>query len=324
MLLVLLSIPLAAARAEDAELQQVIFESYLKLAEEGDATAQYVVANRYETGLGTNAKNVESAFYWYEQAAKNGHPLAIQKIEERRQQKLARIEAAAPMPVPTSESVKKPALEIVKKPAAVTKKPPVHATAAPAAAKKTPAPPATRKIPEPTLPPIVAAPAVEAAPPPPAAITVAKAPPVEPPPAPAIDVMKALLAGKWKHGRYSVDFLPSAHTACLQSGGGEAVCFSQELTRNVGGRGLTYIAKSTLSKFDLREGRFELRYVYNVAHDSWRPFEQPTGMESGAADLQSRTGWQEPGYTLECRMRDEYAIACTRADRKASYQFTRE
>ncbi len=73
---------LGVSAAENNEVQQGIFDSYLKLANEGDVVAQYVVAQRYETGKGT-AQDMEKAFYWYEMAAKQNYPLALVKLEAR-------------------------------------------------------------------------------------------------------------------------------------------------------------------------------------------------------------------------------------------------
>jgi len=68
------------ANADNDDVQQGIFDAYLKLASGGDAVAQYVVAQRYETGKGT-AKNQEKAIYWYEMAAKQNYPLAVVKLD---------------------------------------------------------------------------------------------------------------------------------------------------------------------------------------------------------------------------------------------------
>ena len=69
------------ANADNEDVQQGIFDAYLKLASGGDAVAQYVVAQRYENGKGT-AKNLEKAMYWYEMAAKQNYPLAVVKLDD--------------------------------------------------------------------------------------------------------------------------------------------------------------------------------------------------------------------------------------------------
>lgn len=51
------------------------FNSYLKAAAQGDAEAQYLLANCYRYGNGTDA-DVTQAFAWYQEAAKQGHAKA--------------------------------------------------------------------------------------------------------------------------------------------------------------------------------------------------------------------------------------------------------
>jgi hypothetical protein len=47
-------------------------------------------------------------------------------------------------------------------------------------------------------------------------------------------------------------------------------------------------------------------------------------MSSEMNDMVVKTGWQEPGVAMECRLRDEHSLSCTRNDRKMTYQFVRE
>jgi TPR repeat protein len=93
------------------DVQQGIFDSYLKLANEGDVVAQYVVAQRYEIGKGTE-KNLEKAFYWYEKAADQHYPLALTKLEQQKKQQskaaepapAAKPQAKSPGPTPTPKA----------------------------------------------------------------------------------------------------------------------------------------------------------------------------------------------------------------------------
>ncbi len=58
---------LGVSAADNNDVQQGIFDSYLKLANEGDVVAQYVVAQRYETGKGTGegyGKGVTTGTKW--------------------------------------------------------------------------------------------------------------------------------------------------------------------------------------------------------------------------------------------------------------------
>jgi hypothetical protein len=155
-------------------------------------------------------------------------------------------------------------------------------------------------------------------------VIVAKAPAVEEPPMPNLNVIQTLMAGKWKRNRQDADFLPSSNAACLQSSGAEMVCFSQELTRNLDRAGMTYNVKAVISGINNKEARFNLRYIYNVVHVADKPFSQTNGMPNEVNDMAVKTGWQEPGVSLDCHLRDEHSLTCTRADRKMSYQFVRE
>lgn len=313
---------LGVSAADNNDVQQGIFDSYLKLANEGDVVAQYVVAQRYETGKGT-AQDMEKAFYWYEMAAKQNYPLALVKLEAR-DKATAKVEppaaaaVSAPKPTPPPAVVKK---EPAKKPAPSpnqpkpkpAKAPEVTTANATADASPKPAKPAVRRD-EPK--PEAKAPVPE--------IVVARAAPVVEPPKPDINVTQALLAGKWKRNQEEAEYLPSANAACLQSSNTEIVCFSGELTRNVDNAGLTYNVKSVISGFNNKEAKFNLRYVYNVVHVAGKPHAAPNGMSSEMNDMAVKTGWQEPGVAMECRLRDEHSLSCTRNDRRMTYQFVRE
>jgi hypothetical protein len=320
---------LGVSAADNNEVQQGIFDSYLKLANEGDVVAQYVVAQRYENGKGTG-KDMEKAYYWYEMAAKQNYPLALVKLEARDHQNTVKAEppAAAKTPIAPTESTPTP----TPPPAAVKKEPAKKPAPAPSQPKPKPA-----KAPEVTT----AAVTADASPRPakPAArrdepkpeiktpvpeIIVAKAPPVMEPPKPDINVTQALLAGKWKRNQEEAEYLPSANAACLQSSNTEIVCFSGEMTRNIDNAGLTYNVKSVISGFNNREAKFNLRYVYNVVHVASKPHSAPNGMSSEMNDMAVKTGWQEPGVAMECRLRDEHSLSCTRNDRRMTYQFVRE
>ena len=62
--------------SQASDLDKPVFEFQSKLAEKGNAKAQYYLAQMYEQGRGTEA-NPELARHWYEQAEQNGYdPLA--------------------------------------------------------------------------------------------------------------------------------------------------------------------------------------------------------------------------------------------------------
>lgn len=316
---------LGVSAAENNAVQQGIFDSYLKLANEGDVVAQYVVAQRYETGKGT-AKDVEKAYYWYEMAAKQNYPLALVKLEARNgaaaksEPPVAAVESA-PAPAPAvvkKEPAKKPAAA-PREPASQPKPKPAKALAASVAvvtANANPPKPAARaaRREEPKQEAKVAVPET----------VVARAAPVVEPPKPDINVAQVLLGGKWKRYQQPAEFLPSSQVACLQSSSTEITCFSGELTRNIDDAGLTYNVKSVISGINNKEARFNLRYVYNVVHVAGKPHAAPNGMPSEINDMAVKTGWQEPGVALECRLRDAQSLSCNRNDHKMTYQFVRE
>ena len=322
------------------DIQQGIFDSYLKLAGEGDVVAQYVVAQRYENGKGTE-KNLDKAYYWYEKAADQRYPLALVKLETQK-----KLQAQAAEPAPAAKPVESPAPTRAPKVAQVKTEPAKKPVAPPQEPVKPVAPP-PEPVAKPKAKPIMAAVQPESPPahvskPKPAApavqevavvkqevitptpMVVAKAPVYEEPPMPSINVIPALLSGKWKRNQQDVEFLPSSRASCLQSSNVEAVCFSQELTRNLENAGLTYNVKSIISGINNKEARFNLRMVYNVVHIAGKPFAQPNGMTSEISDMLVKTGWQEPGVSMECRMRDERSLTCARSDNKMTFQFVRE
>jgi TPR repeat protein len=60
------------AEALAADFDKPVFEFQSKLASQGNAKAQYFLAQMYAEGRGT-AANAEQARYWYEQAKLNGY-----------------------------------------------------------------------------------------------------------------------------------------------------------------------------------------------------------------------------------------------------------
>ena len=298
----------AAANAEDDDVQTNIVSTYLKLANQGDTFAQYFIAHRYEIGKGVPL-DLGKALFWYEKAAAKGHPLARQKVAELR-----------PAPATQSTVAKTEKVESVPaKPARA----PAAATPPPTAAKPTAKPPAPRPTAaeKPSAPPrtVVAETTPAAAP------VVAKAAEIKAPaepPAPSVNIMSAILGGTWSRAGQPAEFLPSTNAACLPSSASEIVCFSQELTRNAAGTGLTYAVKSTLSGFNDREGKFVMTYVYDVLRVASSPYTE-TKIDNSAGDITAKPGWQEPWQRLECRLSDEKSLSCARPDRAFSYQFVR-
>lgn len=311
-LLTFLLLPGVAAHAED-DAQANIFSTYLKLANEGDTFAQYFIAHRYEIGKGAPL-DLDKALFWYEKAAAKGHPLARQKVAELRPAARPADKPAAakaePAPAKRAASTGTPVLAAAppQSPAAQPKaKPPTPRAAVPEkpSASRAPAVVESKSAEQPTV----------------AKAAAEQKAPIEPA-APAMNVMAAILGGTWSRAGQPAEFLPSGNATCLQSSASEIVCFSQELTRNAAGAGLTYVVKSTLSGFNDREGKLIMSYVYDVLRVASSPYTETT-INNPASDITAKTGWQEPGQRLECRLSDEKSLTCARADRAFSYQFVR-
>ena len=73
-LCLLASLPFALMTTEavSADFDKPVFEFQSKLANQGNAKAQYYLAKMYEEGRGTEA-DLELAKHWYEQAKLNGY-----------------------------------------------------------------------------------------------------------------------------------------------------------------------------------------------------------------------------------------------------------
>lgn len=59
-------------QAQITDFDKPVFEFQSKLAKQGNAKAQYFLAQMYEQGRGTDA-NAELAKHWYDQARRNGY-----------------------------------------------------------------------------------------------------------------------------------------------------------------------------------------------------------------------------------------------------------
>ena len=287
LLVLVLAVP--AYAKDDADIQVLIFKTYLEQAIAGDANSQFIVASRYETGKGTT-RDLDKAFEWYEKAAAKDHPLAQRKLEERQ---------TAKTPVASTDRTAEKL--------AVESRPAAKPVARPAPARAVAVPPPAPK-------PVVV---VRAAEPAPAPVPVSA-------PVPSINAQQVILGGKWSRQQKPAEYLPSSRVTCLQTNSSEVTCFSEDVTRNVGSNGLTYIVKATLSGLDGRDGRFSLHYVYNVADVNGSPFGQSTSALADANDIAVRTGWQEPGVKMDCRLSDERSLTCARTDRKGSFQYLRD
>lgn len=69
--------PAAASGVADAD--ERLYRVQLKLAEKGNASAQYYLGEMHEQGLGTQ-QNIQEAFKWYAKAAEQGDAFAKRKM----------------------------------------------------------------------------------------------------------------------------------------------------------------------------------------------------------------------------------------------------
>lgn len=297
----LFTILMVALPAQADEVQQRIFEENLKRAEAGDANSQFIVAHRYEIGVGTE-KNTEKAFEWYRKAAQKGHPLALLKTEvrseetdkesrarqdselARRAEQQSRAEAQARHNIQQAEAARKrKAAETAKLVVAQAK--PVAVTVAVAPNKAD----------------IAAKPAE----------TANESP---------VNAMEIVLGNLWQANKASAEILPSPNTSCLRTASAEVTCFSGESQQIVGATKLSYAVKSVLNRF-AKDGSFLVQYVYNVTDVDKAETQAAAGGHS-LSEIKPRLGWQEPGYTANCRAATDRTIQCV-TDRKLVVQFVK-
>ncbi len=71
-------VALAAAADSMDKMAQAVYDRALN----GDANAQYQLAQLYENGQGGMKKNLGSAVSWYEEAAHNGLKIALNRLQK--------------------------------------------------------------------------------------------------------------------------------------------------------------------------------------------------------------------------------------------------
>lgn len=341
------------AFAEPAvDVQARIFSYFLDRAEKGDASAQFIVGFRYESGSGTE-RDMKKAMGWYTKAAAQGHEQARERIGAPVSQPAASAPvsipapaiqtAAKPEPAPAPKAVAKvetkKAPEVTKpKTKAAPKPAPVVASSAAPATKRADTSRTTASVsaanpvprPSPVLAPVAvpdkpassAMTATEAATTAaPVAVAVASTETAAPPAiekkaaeVPAINTLEVVLGGRWARNEVAPDYLPSSNTSCLRAGGEKIVCFSGGAQAHVDGNAVMYAVKSTLSDFS-PNGAFRVQYVFNVT-------DVTADTNASATDsrdlfgLASRLGWQEPGLALDCNVNEAGRISCLRNGRQ--------
>ncbi|MHB8454496.1 MAG: tetratricopeptide repeat protein [Acidiferrobacterales bacterium] len=282
----LLVLPVCAHSADDVQTR--IFQYFLAKAKAGDATSEFIVGNRYESGNGV-PQDVKKAYEWYEKAAAQGNQPAEDKVNARKQaaeqvqdskkkEEMAKARAQAERARAEAEKAAHARIEAER--AAHAR---IEAERAARAAKLARSARPTR--------------------------IVASAAPIPEPPRKPIDALAIVLGGKWFSNENATEFLPSAKTSCLRASSTEIVCFSKKLASKIGDSAVTYTVKSTISNFG-HGGNFSVSYMYDVVDISKN---RPDGTAPGSADradLAVQLGWQQPGLTLQCRANDERTLVC--------------
>lgn len=294
----LFAIMMVALPVQADEVQQRIFEENLKRAEAGDANSQFIVGHRYEIGVGTQ-KNLEKAFEWYSKAAQKHHPLALLKTEMRNEEtdkeSRARQDSELARRAEQQSRAEAEARHNIQQAEAARKRKAAE-TAKLAVAQAKP---------------------VAVAPPSKTDIT---AKPVESVSESQVNAMEVVLGNLWQANKASAEILPSPNTSCLRTASAEVTCFTGESQQIVGATKLSYAVKSVLNRF-AKDGSFLVQYVYNVTDVDKADAKAAAGSHS-LSEIKPRLGWQEPGYTANCRAGTDRNIQCV-TDRKLVVQFVK-
>ena len=306
----------AALPVQADEVQEQIFMDNLKRAEAGDANSQFIVGHRYEIGVGTE-KNMAKAFEWYGKAAQKGHPLALLKTEARNEdadkESRARQESEAARRAEQSRAEaearnKAQQAQQAQQQAEARNKAQQAQQQAEAARKRKAA--ETTKLAM-----------VEAKP---VAVSSGKpeiaAKPAETASENPVNAIDVVLSNLWQANKTSAEILPSPNTSCLRTATAEVTCFTGESQQTVGTNKLSYTVKSVMNRF-AKDGSFLVHYVYNVT-DVDKAGDNAAAASRSLSEIKPNLGWQEPGYTANCRAGSDRSIQCV-TDRKAVVQFVK-
>lgn len=308
----------AALPVQADEVQQQIFEDNLKRAEAGDANSQFIVGHRYEIGVGTE-KNMAKAFEWYGKAAQKGHPLALLKTEARNEdadkESRARQESEAARRAEQSRAeaeARNKAQQAQQQAEARNKAQQAQQQAqqqAEAARKRKAAETTKLAMVEANKPVAVSSGKPETA-----------AKPAEAASENPVNAIDVVLSNLWQANKTSAEILPSPNTSCLRTATAEVTCFTGESQQTVGTNKLSYTVKSVMNRF-AKDGSFLVHYVYNVT-DVDKAGDNAAAASRSLSEIKPNLGWQEPGYTANCRAGSDRSIQCV-TDRKAVVQFVK-
>lgn len=115
-----------------------------------------------------------------------------------------------------------------------------------------------------------------------------------------------LMAGGWKHGNISAEYLPSSVAQCTDTGQ-RVECLSVDLQRNIGMADINYTTKAILFSFS-PDGSFKVSYRNNVTKIT---ITDPAFAESGGK-VPVTLGWQEAEHKLVCEFENDRSLACTK------------
>ena len=307
----LFAVLMAALPVQADEVQQQIFADNLKRAEAGDANAQFIVGHRYEIGVGTE-KNMEKAFEWYSKAAQKGHPLAQLKTEARNEE--ADKESRARH---DSEAARRAEQQSRAEAEARNK-----AQAGRGGAQQSPAGPSRPRRRASARPPRRPSSAVAEAKPvavssgkPETAAKTAEA--ASENPVNAMDVvLEQPVAGQQDLGRNPA--VAEHQLPAHRHRGGDLLHRRIAADR---GRQQTVLYRE-IGAEPFRQGRIVSGPLRVQRHRRRQGRRQSGGGGRSLSEIKPNLGWQEPGYTANCRAGSDRSIQCV-TDRKAVVQFVK-
>ena len=115
-----------------------------------------------------------------------------------------------------------------------------------------------------------------------------------------------ILAGGWKKGNKSAEYLPSSLTQCKDSGS-RIECLSADVKRNIGMADINYTNKAIIFGFK-PTGAFKVSYRNNVSKIS---VTDPEFAESGRK-VPVTLGWQDAEHKLTCDFENDRSLECTK------------
>jgi len=115
-----------------------------------------------------------------------------------------------------------------------------------------------------------------------------------------------VLAGGWKKGNKSAEYLPSSLTQCKDKGS-RIECLSAGVKRNIGMADINYTTKAIILGFK-PTGAFKVSYRNNVSKIS---ITDPEFAESGRK-VPVTLGWQDAEHKLTCDFENDRSLECTK------------